>query len=198
MDLRSVHVMAHDLGVSVAQELLARREQDPRLPAIASLTLLSGGVCPEAYRPRPLQRLLASPLGSWIGPHGSKAAFDKAIVSLFGPTCPPSPELLDDFWSLVNHHDGRKVTHLVGRFWRERMGLRERLLAPLLRSAVPVRLINGACDSNSGRHMTERCRALSPDEDIVSLDGVGHWPHIEAPIAVALLVTAFVNLHRAK
>jgi pimeloyl-ACP methyl ester carboxylesterase len=193
MGLRAVHVMAHDLGVSVAQELLARREQDPTLPAITSLTLLNGGVCPEAYRPRPIQRLLASPLGSWIGPHVSKAAFDRAIVPLFGPGFPPSQDLLNDFWSLVNYHDGRKVTHAVGRFWRERLGLRERLLAPLLRSTVPVRLINGASDPNSGRHMMDRYRTLSPDEDIVSLDGIGHWPQIEAPMAVALSFMAFVS-----
>jgi pimeloyl-ACP methyl ester carboxylesterase len=197
MGLRAVHVMAHDLGVSVAQELLARREQDPALAAIASLTLLNGGVCPEAYRPRPIQRLLASPLGSWIGPHVSKAAFERAIASLFGPGMPPSPDLLNDFWSLVNHHDGRKVTHAVGRFWRERLGLRDRLLAPLLRSTVPIRFINGASDPNSGRHMMDSYRALSPDEDIVNLEGIGHWPQIEAPTAVALSFMAFVSAHTA-
>jgi pimeloyl-ACP methyl ester carboxylesterase len=193
LGLRAVHVMAHDLGVSVAQELLARREQDATLPPIASLTLLNGGVCPEAYRPRPIQRLLASPLGSWIGPHVSKAAFDRAICSLFGQGMPPSRDLLNDFWSLVNYHDGRKVTHLVGRFWRERLGLRDRLLAPLLRSTVPVRFINGASDPNSGRHMMDSYRALSPDEDIVSLEGIGHWPQIEAPAAVALSFLGFVG-----
>jgi pimeloyl-ACP methyl ester carboxylesterase len=195
--LRAVHVMAHDLGVSVAQELLARREQDPTLAAIASLTLLNGGVCPEAYRPRPIQRLLASPLGSWIGPHVSRAAFERAIVSLFGPSMQPGPDLLNDFWSLVNYRDGRRVTHAVGRFWRERLGLRERLLAPLLRSTVPIRFINGASDPNSGRHMMDSYRALSPDEDIVSLEGIGHWPQIEAPTAVALSFMAFVGTCQA-
>ncbi len=191
----TVHVMAHDLGVSVAQELLARREQVTTLVPIASLTLLNGGVCPEAYRPRPIQRLLASPLGSWIGPHVSKAAFDRAIVSLFSPDMPPSCELLNDFWSLVNYHDGRKVTHAVGRFWRERLGLRERLLAPLLRSTVPIRFINGASDPNSGRHMMDSYRTLSPDEDIVSLEGIGHWPQIEAPKDVAHSFLAFASEH---
>jgi pimeloyl-ACP methyl ester carboxylesterase len=193
LGLHTVHVMAHDLGVSVAQELLARREQFTTLVPIASLTLLNGGVCPEAYRPRPIQRLLASPLGSWIGPHVSKAAFDRAIVSLFSPGLQPSRDLLNDFWSLVNYRDGRKVTHAVGRFWRERLGLRERLLAPLLRSAVPIRFINGASDPNSGRHMMDSYRTLSPDEDIVSLEGIGHWPQIEAPEAVALSFIAFAS-----
>lgn len=46
------------------------------------------------------------------------------------------------------------------------------------------RLVNGADDPNSGRHMVERYRDLVPDADIVLLDGVGHWPQIEAPQAV--------------
>jgi pimeloyl-ACP methyl ester carboxylesterase len=193
LGLRQVHVVAHDLGVSIAQELLARREQFEALPAIASLTLLNGGVCPEAYRPRPIQHLLASPLGSWIGPRVPRAAFDRAVSPLFGPSYPLSQDLLDDFWSLVNYHDGRKVTHAVGRFWRERLSLRDRLLTPLLRTTVPLRFINGASDPNSGRHMMDSYRTLSPDEDIISLDGVGHWPQIEAPMAVTFSFMEFAG-----
>src|SRR6478735_7759213 len=61
------HVLAHDLGDSVAQELLAR--QEAKLApvgkvAIRSLALLNGGLFHEAYQPRLIQRLLSTtPLG---------------------------------------------------------------------------------------------------------------------------------------
>jgi pimeloyl-ACP methyl ester carboxylesterase len=196
LGLRSVHVMAHDVGVSVAQAMLVRREEVAGLPHIASMLFLNGGLCPEAYRPRLVLRLLASPLGGAIGPRISRAAFARSVTALFGPHTHPEPALLDDFWSLVNHNDGRRVTHLVSRFWRERLALRDRLLAPLLRGAVPLRLVNGAADPNSGRHMAERFRALRPDADIVSLEGIGHWPQLEAAAAVVRAALEFFDAQR--
>ena len=191
--LKRLSVMAHDLGVSVAQELLARQLDNPRRPRVESVVLLNGGLCPEAYQPRVIQRLLSSPLGPWIGPHIPRSAFERSVRRLFGPHTPASPELLDDFWRLVTHHDGLRVAHAVGRFYVERLACRERLVEPLLRRTVPTRLINGAADPNSGRHMAERYRALVPKADIVSLEQVGHWPQIEAPQAVLAAAVLFIE-----
>ena len=193
LGVSEVHLLAHDLGVSVAQEMLARRVQGSTLPRIASLTLLNGGVCPEAYRPRFVQRLLASPIGAWLGPRLPRAAVDRALRELFAGHSRPSDSLLDDFWVLINHNDGRRVAHAVGRFWRDRLLTRDRLVEPLLQGRAPLRLINGAADPNSGRHMVTRFRELVPQVDVVSLEHVGHWPQIEAPEAVARSFMDFVN-----
>ena len=191
--LSRLSVVAHDLGVSVAQELLARRRENAALAPIDAVVLLNGGVCPEAYRPRAIQHLLASPLGAWLGPRIPRHAFDRSVRSLFGAATPATAELLDDFWQLVNHNEGRRVTHALSRFWCERLALRERLLAPLVQGDVALRLINGAADPNSGRHMAERYRELVPDADIVSLAGIGHWPQIEAPLAVQRAAVEFLD-----
>ncbi len=57
------HVLAHDYGDTVAQELLAR-EREGRL-RLASVCFLNGGLFPETHRARPIQKLLANPL---LGP----------------------------------------------------------------------------------------------------------------------------------
>jgi pimeloyl-ACP methyl ester carboxylesterase len=188
-----VHVVAHDLGVRVAQELLARAEQRRGAPRFASLVLLNGAMCPEAYRPRLIQRLLASPLGASLGPRIPRVSFDSAIRALFARHNPPSPELLDDFWALVEHGDGRRSTHVVGRFWRVDPAQRERLVGALLRNTARLRVINGADDPNSGRHMLRRWLELAPNGNVVSLDGVGHWPQIEAPQATAAAILDFLG-----
>lgn len=195
LGVQQVHIVAHDLGVSVAQEMLARRQAHPLAPRILSLTLLNGGVCPEAYQPRMLQHLLSSPLGGWIAPRIPKQAFERTITRLFGPHTLPSTALLQDFWALVNHHNGRAISHKTGRFYIDRMALRDRLVGPLLQRVVPVRLINGAADPNSGAHMAARYCALVPDADVVSLPGIGHWPQIEAPGQVLQALEAFLQKH---
>jgi pimeloyl-ACP methyl ester carboxylesterase len=199
LGLDAVHVVAHDLGVRVAQAMLARRETLDRVaPAqatrVASLVLLNGAMCPEAYRPRWIQRLLASPLGGWLGPRIPRPAFDRAMRQLFGPQTPPSAELLDDFWALVEHGQGRRVTHAVGRFWQPERAMRDLLVGALLRSPAALRVINGAADPNSGRHMVARWLALAPNTDVVSLDTIGHWPQIEDASATGRAIAEFLRL----
>lgn len=194
MDVPQLHIVAHDLGVSVAQEMLARRQTTSPSQRILSLTLLNGGVCPEAYQPRLLQHLLSSRWGSWIGPRIPQKAFERTVTRLFGSRTPPSAALLQEFWALVNHNNGRAISHKTGRFYIDRLVLRDRLVEPLLQKAVPVRLINGAADPNSGAHMAQRYRMLVPDADVVSLPGIGHWPQIEAPEQVVQAVEEFLRL----
>ncbi len=189
--VQSTYVMAHDLGVSVVQEMLARRITAKALPKIEKVILLNGGLCPEAYQPRLIQHILSSPVGHLIGPRLPRSAFERSIRSLFGPQTGPSPQLLDDFWELVTHNQGLAVAHSVGRFYIERLALRDRLVAPLIQPIAPIRFINGLADPNSGQHMANAYQTLVPDADIVRLQGIGHWPQIEAPHAVMTHVTEF-------
>lgn len=176
-----VHVVAHDLGVSVAQAMLLRREHDHTLPRIVSLSLFNGGLVPQAYRPRPIQRLLASPVGGWLGPRLPRRSFDQAITRLFAPGAAPSAQLLDDFWAFVTLNDGLAVAHRVGAFWRERLAHAEALLGATLRFCGRLHLINGALDPNSGRHMVRAYQRLQPGVTVTWLDDAGHWPQIEQP-----------------
>lgn len=195
LGLERVHVMAHDLGVSVAQEMLARRMATghPLVP-IDAVVLLNGGIFPEVYRPRFILRLLSSPLGGLLGPRMSRTAFERTIRGLFGKATQPDHNALDDFWCLVTHQQGLRVAHRIGRFWQERLALRDRLVAPLLTRAFPVLFINGTSDPNSGQHMVDRYRQLVPDAPVVCLDGIGHWPQLEQPDQVIAYAKNFLLL----
>ena len=56
---------------------------------------------------------------------------------------------------------------------------------------MPRRLICGAVDPVSGRHLAERYRELVPDPDVVVLDDVGHYPQLEVPDRVVDEYEAF-------
>lgn len=192
--VRSVAFVAHDLGVSVVQEILARQREGAVALEVRAVALLNGGLCPAAYRPRWIQRLLASPLGAWIGPQVSRPVFERTLRALF--VVPPPPALIDDFWLLLEHQQGRRVTHRVGAFWRERLAHAQRLVAPLLEvGAPPLRLINGSDDPNSGRHMVDAFLALRPEVDLVRIAGTGHWPHWEATETVWHALAPFLARH---
>jgi pimeloyl-ACP methyl ester carboxylesterase len=46
-------------------------------------------------------------------------------------------------------------------------------------------------DPLSGAHMVERYRQLVPEPDTVQLQGIGHYPHTEAPVQVLRHYLAF-------
>jgi pimeloyl-ACP methyl ester carboxylesterase len=196
------HVLAHDLGDSVGQELLARREfgdQAYGSLGIESITWLNGGLFNEAYTPRLLQKLMSrTPLGDMTsrfqGSPVSRRIVDRTLDQMFGPDSKPSPHMLDQFHQILNYNDGARVTHKVGRFVNDRYAHRNRWVRAMRQTAVPMRLIDGPIDPNSGRHMADRYREVIPNPDVVMLaDAIAHWPQIEAPDAVLTHFLAHVD-----
>ena len=59
-----------------------------------------------------------------------------------------------------------------------------RWVAALQRTTVPILLIDGTDDPIPGAHMVETFRECVPAAPVVELQGVGHYPQIEAPAAV--------------
>ena len=171
------HVLAHDYGDTVAQELLAR-EREGRI-RLASMVFLNGGLFPETHRPRPIQTLLATPvLGPLLARAMSYPKFEATMLSISGHR-PPTREELSDLWSLIEREDGRRALARLISYMEQRRRNRPRWVGALVESTVPRRLICGAVDPVSGAHLAQRYRELVPDPDVVVLEGVGHYPHLE-------------------
>lgn len=179
---KPVHVLAHDCGDSVAQELLARH-QGGRVQ-LASCVFLNGGLFPETHHPVLVQKLLLSPIGPLVGRLFSRKKLAASFAKVFGPPTQPSPRELDDFWSLIAANNGPAVMHRLIRYMPERRVNRDRWVTAMQATAVPMRIIDGAVDPISGAHMVERYRELIAKPDTVLLEGIGHYPQTEAPAEV--------------
>lgn len=177
--VQRTHVLAHDYGVTVAQELLAR-EREGRLQ-LASLCFLNGGLFPETHRARPIQKLLAN---DWLGPILARAitygTFSRTMRRI-GGLHPPSERDLQDLWTLQIRDDGRQALARCINYMEQRRQHRARWVGALVESKVPRRLLCGALDPVSGRHLAERYQELVPQPDVVLFDELGHYPHLEAP-----------------
>jgi pimeloyl-ACP methyl ester carboxylesterase len=184
-----VHVLAHDYGDSVAQELLARHYEGRF--QMASCVFLNGGLFPETHRPALVQKLLLSPLGWMIGRAFGRNALSKSFSQIFGPATRPSESALDDFWSLISCNDGPRILHKLISYIPQRRRLRERWVQAMQGGDVPLRLIDGEIDPISGAHMVARYQQLVPNADTVLLANIGHYPQIEAPVQVLKHYLAF-------
>lgn len=195
LGLDDYHVLAHDYGDTVAQELLARQNAREARPQWRSLCLLNGGLFPETHRARFAQRLLLGPLGALATRALRRGTLDRNMRAIFGPDTQPSPALLDGFWRLMTHDNGKRNMHRLMQYIRDRRIHRERWLVALREARVPVRLINGSVDPVSGAHMVARYRELVGEGDVVALERIGHYPQVEAPEAVAEHFLLFARQH---
>ncbi|BAO60342.1 alpha/beta hydrolase [Pseudomonas protegens Cab57] len=84
----------------------------------------------------------------------------------------------------MQSNDGPRILHKLIGYIPERRARRERWVSAMQRGEVPLRVIDGALDPISGAHMVERYRQLIPRADTVLLPNIGHYPQIEAPLAV--------------
>lgn len=189
-----VHVLAHDYGDTVAQELLARHLERGAAarPQIDSCVLLNGGLFPETHRARTIQKLLLTPLGPLLSRLMNRRSFDRSFAAIFGANTQPSAEELAQFWDLIRRDGGNRIMHKLIRYMPERLLHRERWVGALQKTRVPLRLINGPDDPVSGAHMVARYRELVPNPDVVSLPGIGHYPQTEDPAGV---LKAFFEFH---
>lgn len=195
LGVERVHLLAHDYGDTVAQELLARHEErrtrGNRALELASVCFLNGGLFPESHHPRPVQVALAGPNGAAISQLLDEAGFTRGFGEVFGPNTQPSAAELAEFWRLVAHDDGHRIWHLLIRYMEERRENRERWVEPLLSTSLPLRLIDGPEDPVSGAHLAARYRELVPDADVVLLPGIGHYPQTEDPGGVLAAIFDF-------
>jgi len=202
LNIDQCHVLAHDLGDSVGQELLARSgfgEQSYGSVRYQSITWLNGGLFNEAYTPRTMQKLMSgTPLGDIVSPLQrsslSRRILEPTINEMFGPNTKPSRELMARFHQILEYNDGKRVLHKVGRFLGDRYTHRNRWVRAMRQTTVPMRLIDGPIDPNSGAHMARRYAKVIPDADVVMLaDDIGHWPQLEAPEEVLTHFLAHVD-----
>ena len=184
-----VHVLAHDYGGSVAQELLARHAE--QRASLASCVFLNSGLFPEVSRLLLVQKLLLSPLGWLVARSFGRDDLVRSVIRIHGPRTKPSESALDDYWSLMLSNRGTRILHKLAGYLLERRSQRARWVGALRNSEVPLRLINGVVDPISGAHMVERYQQLVAEPDVVVLQGIGHYPHTEAPVQVLRHYLAF-------
>ena len=186
------HILAHDYGDTVAQELIVRFNEGNCFE-IKTACLLNGGIFPESHHPLTIQKLLMSPIGFILSRVLNQKKFEKSFSSIFGTDTQLSKAELAEYWHLVSHKNGHRIAHLIIRYMRERVKNRERWVGALQKFPNKLCLINGLADPISGQVMVERYKEIISTEGIWLLKGIGHYPQVEAASELLECYYEFLN-----
>jgi pimeloyl-ACP methyl ester carboxylesterase len=179
LGVESTAMVAHDYGVSVAQELLARDSK-----RFTAMTWLNGGIYPDLHRPITIQKLLHHRrVGPVLGRLSSERTFRLAMRKITGR--PVGDEDLHAMWRSVSSNGGTRVQTALLGYIDERKARADRWTQALENYPGPTTFIWGPDDPISGGHVLPRISERVPDARLIVLDGVGHYPQVEARDAVA-------------
>ena len=185
LGIEKLHILAHDYGNTITQELLARVAENRLSFTIETICMMNGALFPETHRPILAQKILLSPIGFMFGKLINDVIFKKSLASVFGAKTQPTAGELEDFARLFKFNDGKKIAHKLIRYMTERAKYRTRWVGALEQMTQPFRMINGSADQVSGAHLVKRFREVVPNQtDLIELAGIGHFPHFEVPETV--------------
>lgn len=191
--LTAVHILAHDVGDTLAQELLARQQERKLEVKILSVTYLNGGIIPDLHRPTDGQKKLAGPFGGLVARFVAKEKMLDGFAGVFGEETRPDTDMLNAFWPTIVGSNGRASLRRRIRYIEERRENAHRWVGAIKGATVPQHMINGVEDPVSGGHVATELERRASTVKVTRLAGIGHYPQVEDPEAV---VGAFMRWHR--
>ena len=183
-DAGPVFLVGHDIGTSVANELMARDiEGSLRMDVVGAL-LFNGSMIQGAASPTTGQRLLRGPLGPLASRLGSERFFRKQFGSIFSEDHPLTDEEAEDQWSLIAHDGGQRLGHKLIRYMDEREEKAERWHGAIRDWRKPLHLAWGMKDPVATERVLAGVLELRPNAPLTRFDDLGHYPQIERPEAI--------------
>jgi pimeloyl-ACP methyl ester carboxylesterase len=189
-DFGPVFIVAHDMGTSVASELMARDLDDSLEMEIAGVLLLNGSMVQDAASPTLGQRLLRSAVGPLFSRLSSERFFRQQFGSIFSSGHPLTDEEAEDQWALVCAGGGRTLSHKTIRYMEERFRHAERWHGALRDWPKPLSLAWGMMDPVATERVLDAILELRPAAEVTRFDDLGHYPQIEDPGRVAAVLQA--------
>lgn len=178
---RPVYICAHDLGTSVATELLARDLADELGFEMSGVLLFNGSILIERSNPTLAQKLLRGPLGPLAARFANESFFRRQFASVFSDAHPVSAEDAADNWALMTYNEGNRLGHKLVSYMDERVIYADRWHGAVVNWRGDLRLLWGLEDPVAVTEVLDGLLELRPDLPVVRFPGVGHYPQIEDP-----------------
>lgn len=177
----SVFVVGHDMGTSVATELMARDLRGELGFAMSGALLFNGSMLLHLAQPTVGQRLLRSRLGPLFARLTSERSFRAQFARIFSPEHPLTDEEAADQWSLLVHGGGQRIAHRTISYIAERERFTERWHGALRDWPGPLTLAWGLHDPVARTAVLDGLRELRPGVETIELPDAGHYPQVEQP-----------------
>ncbi len=193
LGLGTVDLLTHDMGDSVGGEVLAR-DLDGDLGDLSfrRRAITNGSIYLElAQLTAGQQFLMALPDEAAQVPDESTYVASLANT-MADPSAAPQDELAPQ-WPLLAHDGGERLLPRTIRYLEDRMAEEDRYTGAIEAHPAPLGIVWGELDPIAVVAMAHRLAERRPDASLTVLEGVGHYPMVEAPERFAAAVLAHLD-----
>jgi pimeloyl-ACP methyl ester carboxylesterase len=197
LGLTRLALLTHDVGDTVGGELLARRADGTWPVDVTRRVVTNGSIYIEQAHLTDGQQLLLSLPDEKLPPDipVTAASLRRTLCDTFSPATTVAPEgspddLLGATVEQIMRDDGHLVLTRLIRYIEERRQNQVRFTGAIESDPSPLHIVWGMDDPIAVPSMVDTLTAARPDATVVRLEGVGHYPMVEAPdrfLAAALL-----------
>jgi len=178
-----------DFTPFLAAALLARSLEGTLPFAITRRVLTNGSIYIDMAHLTTGQQLLLS-LDDAPTQFVQADGFKAGLAGTFSPKSAVGDDELDAQWLLAERNDGHRLLARTIRYIEDRRAEERRFTGAIETHPSPLGVVWGADDPIAVLAMTDELIRARPDAHLTILDGVGHYPMIEAPERFAAAVTA--------
>ena len=177
-----VIMVSHDMGSSVATEILARDIEGRLSFELASVLLFNASLVRERASLLWGQKLLLSRLGPLAARLTTEFGFRRQFAGIFSREHPLGDEEAADQWSLLAHNGGHRLLDRLIFYNHERVGAPGRRWHEALRDwPGRLELAWAERDPICTEAVLQAVLELRPHAELTRLQGLGHYPQIEDP-----------------
>ena len=180
-----VIAIGHDMGTSVATELMARDIEDRLGFELVGVLLFNGSIVAELASLTLGQKLLLSRAGPVLARLASRRFFVQQLGGVFSAAHPLTDEEAADQWALVCANGGRTLGHHQVAYYRERIQHADRWHGALRDWEGELHYAWGLGDPVATPVMLRAVSELRPQAPVTELPELGHYPQIEDPAQIA-------------
>lgn len=192
LGLEHVDLLTHDMGDSVGGELLARDLDGKLAFTIGRRVISNGSIYLDLAQLTTGQQLLLSLPDEAID-ISNEERYGESLAATCAPAHRPSDEELAAQWQLLTHNRGDRLLARTIRYIEDRRAEEARYTGAIESHPTPLGIVWGELDPIAVHAMADRLLERRPDATRATLEGVGHYPMVEAPDRFAAAVLASLD-----
>lgn len=196
LELKEIHLVSHDYGTTVANEIIVRKLQGFEPVKIKTVTFCNGSMHIELAQLKLVQKLLKHPYwGKYLVAFMNKRTFIKTMQDIWFDKNLCDLNEMSELWDLLMLNAGKEVLHKISQYNNERVKYWNRWIPALTQLDIPTHILWAQQDPIAVKAIAEQLHKEIPNAVYTKIENCGHYPMLEKPEEWSEKMMEFINLH---